>query len=169
MTEKLLHALTELDHSNDDQWTQGDQPKLEVLSAMVGERVTREAVLAVDPLFAREPDKVKPAEVEKKDPLDDLRVNLEAAQAALAERMSERNVENRKVMDAQRAMDEAIVALESKEDPRVTALRRTKALIAQSNKDRMDRAVLMEDRRKREPADPRSPLDRALNSRPRNR
>jgi hypothetical protein len=50
----ILEALSALDTDNDDDWTKDGLPKTDAVSEVVGEKVTREQITEVAPLFTRE-------------------------------------------------------------------------------------------------------------------
>jgi len=50
----ILEALSALDTDNDDDWTKDGLPKTDAVSEVVGEKVTREMITEVAPLFTRE-------------------------------------------------------------------------------------------------------------------
>lgn len=54
MKEKLETVLGSLDPENDDHWTGDGSPKLDILSSLIGERVTRALVTKEFPLYNRE-------------------------------------------------------------------------------------------------------------------
>ncbi len=54
MREKLEVALRSLDPDNNDHWTSDGSPKLDVLTSIIGDRVTRALVTKEFPLYNRE-------------------------------------------------------------------------------------------------------------------
>lgn len=61
---EIKEALAQLDAFDDDQWTADGLPKLDVVSGMVGERVTRQQVTDAAPQFNRENMETDDAEEE---------------------------------------------------------------------------------------------------------
>lgn len=54
MKTKIIEALRQLNPENDDHWSEEGLPVLQVVQSFVGEEVTREQLLAVDPQFTRD-------------------------------------------------------------------------------------------------------------------
>lgn len=66
MKERILEALAKLDHSDDLQWTADGAPKIETVSALLGEVVKRQDIIDASPDFKRsvttQEEKVQPVE-----------------------------------------------------------------------------------------------------------
>ena len=50
----IVEALSQMDVLDDDQWTQEGSPKLEVVSELVGQKVSRPEVISAAPKFTRQ-------------------------------------------------------------------------------------------------------------------
>lgn len=54
MTKTIQEALAQLDTLNDEQWTSEGMPKVDVISTLVGETVTRQQIIDAAPKFSRQ-------------------------------------------------------------------------------------------------------------------
>lgn len=81
----IKEALAQMDQLDDEQWTADGAPKIEVISGLVGKKVTRQEIIDVAPHFSKEnpdiPADAPEEEVSEEDETEEEQPDMEAIEA----------------------------------------------------------------------------------------